>query len=76
MEDGGVWSRQFAKTISTSGSLVAATRLCHFPAYIFLSHFIPPLSSWAWFVGNYSMADVSDSSIQEGSFSNNVAALW
>jgi len=51
--------------------LVAAVRqTLPFPAYIFLSLFLPPLSPRVWVIDNFDMADVSDTKIQEGSFHN------
>ena len=55
---------------------VAAVRqILPFPAYIFLSLFLPPLSPWVCFIDNFDMADVSDPKIQEGSFHNSTQQM-
>ena len=55
---------------------VAAVRqTLPFPAYIFLSLLLAPLSPRVWVIDNFDMADVSDTKIQEGSFHNNTQQM-
>ena len=75
--DGGQWWAWWGGALTLGNSRKRSVVPCTCPtlpflAYIFRSHFIPPLSSRAWVVVNFSMADVSDARIQEGQFPNNV----
>jgi len=46
-----------------------------FPAYIFLSLFLPPSTPRFCVIDNLDMADVSDPKIQQGSFHNNTQQM-